>query len=87
MTPIQRKADISYEELLRRLDMRRCPYCGLWCAAPADVDTKGECGCCCLWEKPYNEGPLAGHAAACAKVTTATITGDTSRPCSCGKDA
>ena len=30
------------------------------------------------------DAPLAGHAGACAKVTQATITGQTDAPCTCG---
>jgi hypothetical protein len=35
---------------------RICPYCGLSCALPPDVDMHGECGCCCQWLDNSRDG-------------------------------
>lgn len=40
-----------------------------------------------VWMTPAAAYPLSGHAGSCAKVLSATFTGNTKYPCDCGKDS
>ena len=59
-------------------NLLKCGSCGSsWVFLGRGTPTR--CPAC-----PSDAHPLAGHAGDCARVTTATITGNNDGPCTCG---